>query len=40
MPIVSWNNARYIRVSCHLYNTREQIHALVEALRMALAENM
>ena len=32
VPIVNWNNARYIRVSCHLYNTREQIDKLVAAL--------
>ena len=31
-PIVEWNGRRFIRVSCHLYNTREQIDWLVRAL--------
>lgn len=37
VPIVDWNGARYVRVSCHLYNTREQIDLLVEALGELIA---
>jgi isopenicillin-N epimerase len=37
VPIVSWNEGRYIRVSCHLYNTREEVDALIGALRQELA---
>jgi isopenicillin-N epimerase len=33
IPIVHWHGERLIRVSCHLYNTREQIDRLCEALR-------
>ena len=32
VPIVAWNEGRYIRVSCHLYNDREQIDRLVDVL--------
>jgi len=32
VPIVQWNDRRWIRVSCHLYNGREDIDLLVEAL--------
>jgi len=32
VPIVSWNNRRWIRVSCHLYNRFEDIDRLVGAL--------
>jgi isopenicillin-N epimerase len=32
VPIVHWHGRRYIRVSCHLYNTREEIDRLVLAL--------
>lgn len=32
VPIVHWHGGRYIRVSCHLYNTREEIERLVSAL--------
>ncbi len=35
-PIVAWNDRRWIRVSCHLYNTREQITYLIDALRHCL----
>lgn len=31
-PIVAWGGARYVRVSCHLYNDQSQIDRLVEAL--------
>ena len=33
VPIVAWQGQRFVRVSCHLYNTRPQIDGLVEALR-------
>jgi isopenicillin-N epimerase len=36
VPIVDWNGHRFIRVSCHLYNTPEQIDRLVAALRELL----
>ncbi len=32
VPIVDWNAGRYIRVSCHLYNRRQDIDLLVRAL--------
>jgi isopenicillin-N epimerase len=37
VPIVPWNDGRYIRVSCHLYNTAEQIDRLVAAMAKLLA---
>lgn len=37
VPVVEWNGARYIRVSCHLYNERAHIDALVDALRERFA---
>jgi isopenicillin-N epimerase len=36
VPIVAWNDQRFVRVSCHLYNTREQVDQLVKALRRLL----
>ena len=36
VPIVAWNGARYVRVSCHLYNHEQQIDQLVAALRKLL----
>ena len=33
VPVVSWNDRRWIRVSCHLYNTRQEIDRLAEAVR-------
>jgi isopenicillin-N epimerase len=38
VPIVDWNGRRYIRVSCHLYNTLEQIDRLTAALRTLLRD--
>lgn len=38
VPIVDWNGRRYIRVSCHFYNTPEQIDGLVVALRELLRD--
>ena len=32
IPIIHWHGERLIRVSCHLYNTREQIDRLIDAL--------
>jgi len=37
VPIMEWNTRRFIRVSCHLYNTREQIEKLAKALEALLA---
>jgi selenocysteine lyase/cysteine desulfurase len=36
--IIAWNDARYIRVSCHLYNTRREIDYLVQSLGQLLEE--
>ena len=38
VPIVSWNDRRWIRVSCHLYNCRQEIDRLVEAVRREMRE--
>lgn len=38
VPIVDWNGRRFIRVSCHLYNTWEQIDRLVAALQILLRQ--
>jgi isopenicillin-N epimerase len=36
VPIVSWNDRRFIRVSCHLYNTRDHVDRLLEALKQEI----
>lgn len=36
VPIVEWNGARYIRVSCHLYNDQSQVDQLLVALKQLL----
>lgn len=36
VPIVHWQGTRFVRVSCHLYNSREDIDALVEVLGIIL----
>ncbi len=36
VPVVEFHGVRYIRVSCHLYNTREQIDRLVAGLSTLL----
>jgi isopenicillin-N epimerase len=36
VPIVTWNERRWIRVSCHLYNCLEDIDRLIRALRAML----
>ncbi len=33
VPIISWGDGRGIRVSCHLYNTCQEIDRLVDAVR-------
>jgi isopenicillin-N epimerase len=33
VPIVDWRDRRFVRVSCHVYNTPAQIDRLVNALR-------
>lgn len=33
VPIISWSDRRWIRVSCHLYTTRQEIDRLVDAVR-------
>lgn len=38
VPVVDWNGRRYIRVSCHFYNSPEQIDGLVVALRELLRD--
>ena len=32
-PVTSWRGRRFLRVSCHLYNSKADVEALVEALR-------
>jgi isopenicillin-N epimerase len=36
VPIVDWGGGRWIRVSCHLYNTTDHLDRLVSALRQLL----
>jgi len=36
IPIVDWHGRRHIRVSCHLYNTRDDLQRLELALRARL----
>jgi isopenicillin-N epimerase len=38
VPIIHWKGHRFLRVSCHLYNTTSDIDRLVEALKAELAE--
>ena len=38
VPIVNWRDRRWIRVSCHLYNTVEQVDRLLAALDELFAE--
>jgi isopenicillin-N epimerase len=38
VPIVDWNGRRFIRVSCHLYNTHEEIDRLVQGLHALLKQ--
>ena len=36
IPVTQWRGRRFLRVSCHLYNNREEIDRLTEALRRLL----
>lgn len=36
IPLISWNGRRFIRVSCHLYNTQSDIDRLIEGLAKLL----
>ena len=36
VPIVSWNDRRWIRVSCHLYNTTDDVDYLLNHLSVCL----
>ncbi len=38
VPVVDWRGRRHLRVSCHLYNTREDLRVLMGALRELLKE--
>lgn len=33
VPVMDWHNRRHLRVSCHLYNTRDEIDRLLAALQ-------
>jgi len=37
VPIVEWNDRRFVRVSCHLYNDRQQVDRLIVALKELLS---
>jgi isopenicillin-N epimerase len=37
VPIVDWDGRQSVRVSCHLYNTQEEIDRLAAALQELLA---
>ncbi len=39
VPIVHWQGVRFVRVSCHLYNSRHDIDTLAEALHASLQES-
>jgi selenocysteine lyase/cysteine desulfurase len=36
VPVIDGNDRQYVRVSCHVYNTTEQIDRLVNALKESL----
>lgn len=36
VPVIDWNSQRFVRVSCHLYNSPDDIDRLVAALRRLL----
>jgi len=40
IPVIDWHGGRHVRVSCHLYNTTQQIDRLVDALRELLRQNL
>jgi isopenicillin-N epimerase len=31
VPIVDWEGRQFVRISCHLYNTTQEIHQLLDA---------
>jgi isopenicillin-N epimerase len=33
VPIIHWKGRRFVRVSCHLYNTHKEIDRLVDAMK-------
>jgi isopenicillin-N epimerase len=37
VPIIHWKGRRFVRVSCHLYNTQEEIDRLVDAMKEQFA---
>jgi len=39
VPIVEWDDRRFVRVSCHLYNDQQQVDQLVSALKRLLTLN-
>lgn len=36
VPIIPWGGGRFVRVSCHIYNTTNQIDRLIDALNELL----
>lgn len=40
IPVVHWNNRRFIRVSAHLYNAPSEIDRLIEALRSSCTSGL
>ncbi|MCA9072159.1 MAG: aminotransferase class V-fold PLP-dependent enzyme, partial [Planctomycetaceae bacterium] len=38
IPIIHWHGHRFLRVSCHLYNTQAEIDRMIDALKEMLAE--
>lgn len=40
VPVIDWDGRRWIRVSCHLYNSLDQIEHLLSTLRELLREGL
>ncbi len=40
VPIIDFDGRRWVRVSCHLYNSQQQVDDLCQALRRLLAEGL
>ena len=34
IPIISWNNRSFVRISIQIYNTKEDANKLIEALKI------